>query len=265
MIYSGTSYGLAILGVSEERRENRGLLLKMQFLEKFIEKEVSDLSEMVAYEDKARLKYGMEPISGEVRKAGIGGLPSREDMMLSSMMDPVVMKAESIRFKCASLLRQAELQESTFKQTSNNIEKKHTHWTNRPSIWPTKGRITSKFGYRYHPFSGHRLLHEGIDIANKRWTPIYAPADGQVIDVNNRTHFGKMVKISHYNGVYKTLYAHLQKASVTEGQVVKRGELIGYIGNSGRSTGPHLHYEVHHEGRPVDPMGFILTSDQIVD
>lgn len=265
LVHSGTSYGMAVLGVSAERQENRGLLLKMQFLEKYMQQEMTNISKLVAYEDKARLKYGMDPISSEVRKAGIGGLPSRDEMLLSSMMDPVVMRAESLRFQFASLLRQTELQESTFRQTSTNIEELHSHWSRRPSMWPTTGRITSSFGYRYHPFSGHRLLHEGLDIANKRWTPIYAPAGGQVTEVRYRTHFGNMVKISHINGVYETLYAHLQKASVSEGQVVKRGELIGYIGSTGRSTGPHLHYEVHHNGRPVDPMGFILASDQIVD
>jgi murein DD-endopeptidase MepM/ murein hydrolase activator NlpD len=109
-------------------------------------------------------------------------------------------------------------------------------------------------------------MHEGLDIANSVWTPIYATADGQVKEVSSISHFGNMVRISHdSNDEYITLYAHMQKAAVTQGQAIKRGDVIGYMGSSGRSTGPHLHYEVHHNGRPVDPMRFIVPIDQIVD
>ncbi len=265
LIYLGSSYSLAVLGVSQERRENKGLLLKMQFLEKYMHQESTTISHIVAFEDKTRLKYGMDPISSDVRKAGVGGFPSREEVLISSLMDPVLMKAESVKLQFSSLLRQAELQESTFTQTSENILRMHSRWSRRPSIWPTNGRLTSTFGYRYHPFTGYRLLHEGLDIANKPWTPVYVTADGLVKEVSSRSHFGNLIKVSHLNGEIVTYYAHLNKASVVEGQYVKRGELIGYMGNTGRSTGPHLHYEVHLNGRPVNPMSFILSTDQIVD
>ena len=263
--YLASSYGVAVLGVSDQRRENRNLRNKIENLEKFVQGEKETISRIVNYEDNARLKYGMESIDSDIRLAGVGGLPSQEDMLFASMLDPVIVRAESLRLQAAALLRQAELQESTFRQTTENVQKLHSRWTKRPSIWPTHGRVTSEYGYRFHPFTGLRLMHEGLDIANEIWTPIYSTADGQVQNVSNWTHFGNLVKISHLNGEYLTYYAHLHKASVTPGQFVKRGELIGYMGNSGRSTGPHLHYEVHHKGRPINPMAFILPTDQIVD
>ncbi|MCL2688887.1 MAG: M23 family metallopeptidase [Chitinispirillia bacterium] len=265
VVYLASSYGIAVLGVSEQRRENRNLRQKIENLERFVQGEKETITRIVNYEDNARLKYGMEAIDSEVRLAGVGGLPSQEDMLFASMLDPVIVRAESLRLQTAALLRQAELQESTFLQTSENVKRMHSRWSKRPSIWPAHGRITSEYGFRFHPFTGLRLMHEGLDIANEVWTPIYATADGQVQNVSNWTHFGNLVKISHLNGEYITYYAHLHKAAVTPGQFVKRGELIGYMGNSGRSTGPHLHYEVHHKGRPINPMAFILPADHIVD
>jgi len=263
--YVASSYGVAVFGASEQRRENRNLRHKIENLEKIVQNEKETISRIVNYEDNARLKYGMESIDSDIRLAGVGGFPSREDVLFASMLDPVIVKAESLRLQAAALLRQAELQESTFRQTAENVQRMHSRWTKRPSIWPAHGRITSDFGYRFHPFTGLRLMHEGLDIANEVWTPIYATADGQVQTVSDWTHFGNLIRISHLNGEYMTYYAHLHKAAVTTGQFVKRGELIGYMGSTGRSTGTHLHYEVHHKGRPINPMAFILPTDQIVD
>jgi murein DD-endopeptidase MepM/ murein hydrolase activator NlpD len=207
----------------------------------------------------------MNPISSDVRKAGVGGLPSRDDVYYSEMTDPMIVKAEALRRQVSSLSHQAELQESTFVQLSENVEKVHRYLAGRPSIWPTTGRLTSTYGYRFHPFTGLRLLHAGLDIANEVWTPIYAAADGMVIENTSLTHYGNMVKISHNNGLYITLYAHMQKSAVTEGQAVKRGDIVGYMGSTGRSTGPHLHYEVRKDGQTVNPMEYIVASDQIVD
>jgi murein DD-endopeptidase MepM/ murein hydrolase activator NlpD len=266
VVYLGSNYALAVHDAAEHRRENDRLKVKIESLDRFVKQETGVITDLIAYEDNARLKYGMEAISSDVRKAGVGGFPSRDDILYSSMLDPLIVKAESLRLQVSSLNNQAELQESTFAQISKNVYKVYGNMARRPAIWPTNGRLSSTFGYRYHPFTGLRLLHEGLDIANSTWTPIYATADGQVQVVNNSTNFGNMVKVAHDNkGEYVTLYAHMQQAAVTQGQVVKRGDLIGYMGNTGRSTGTHLHYEVHRNGRPVDPMEFIVPVDQIVD
>ncbi|MDR0331634.1 MAG: M23 family metallopeptidase [Chitinispirillales bacterium] len=262
--YLGSSYALAVYNATEARRENDRLKVRIESLERFVSQETAVISDLATYEDNARLKYGLNAISSDVRKAGVGGFPSRDDILYSSMLDPLTVKAESLRLQAQALNYQAELQETTFSDMSGSVQRVHSALNKRPAIWPANGRLTSTFGYRNHPFTGLRLLHEGLDIANSIWTPIHASADGLVTEVNSWTHFGNMVKITH-DSEYTTLYGHMQKQAVTNGQFVKRGDVIGYIGNTGRSTGPHLHYEVHKNGRSVDPMGFIVAGDQIVD
>ena len=127
-----------------------------------------------------------------------------------------------------------------------------------PSIWPTEGHLSSTFGYRVSPFTGQSVLHAGIDIANRIGTPVVAPAKGTVSFVGKQNAYGNCITINHGNSI-TTRYAHLQQYVVKEGQVVNRGELIGYMGNTGRSTGPHLHYEVRVSGVPVNPMRYILN------
>jgi len=127
-----------------------------------------------------------------------------------------------------------------------------------PSIWPTKGWISSEFGYRISPFTNEREFHKGLDISARMKTPIIAPADGVVASVRTTHGYGRMLHINHGYGL-KTVYAHLAQSLVTKGQYVKRGQTIALLGNSGRTTGPHLHYEVHLNGVPVNPLRYILN------
>ena len=127
-----------------------------------------------------------------------------------------------------------------------------------PSIWPTRGRITSSFGYRSGPTTGYRALHKGLDIANKIGTPVIAPARGTVTFAGWDKAYGKAIKINHGNNIV-TRYAHLNDINVKVGQMVQRSEVIGTLGNTGRSTGPHLHYEVMVGGVHVNPMRYILN------
>ena len=127
-----------------------------------------------------------------------------------------------------------------------------------PSIWPAEGHLTSGFGYRLSPFTGQAKLHAGLDIANRVGTPIVAPAKGTVTFSGWQGAYGNVIIINHGNSI-TTRYAHMEKALAKEGQVVNRGDVIGTIGNTGRSTGPHLHYEVRVGGVPVNPMRYILN------
>ncbi len=127
-----------------------------------------------------------------------------------------------------------------------------------PSIWPTTGKLTSRFGWRSSPTSGASTFHKGIDIARNNGAPIIAPADGTVTFVGRQSGYGNCVEIRHANGI-STMYAHMKSYTVKRGQNVKRSDVIGYVGSSGRSTGPHLHYEVRVDGVPVDPMKYILN------
>lgn len=127
-----------------------------------------------------------------------------------------------------------------------------------PSIWPVKGFMTSGFGWRSSPFSGRGALHKGLDISNRVGTPVWAPARGVVTFAGTDGAYGTCILIDHGNNIV-TRYAHLQKALVTPGQYVQRGDVIGALGNTGRSTGPHLHYEVRVGGVTVNPMRYILN------
>ncbi|MEN9354951.1 MAG: hypothetical protein RL318_2276 [Fibrobacterota bacterium] len=132
-------------------------------------------------------------------------------------------------------------------------------WEGTPSIYPMRGKFSSPFGYRSNPVTGIYQLHAGVDLTNSIGTPIVAPAAGKVIEDEYSPSYGNTVVLKHVNGV-STRYAHLNQSRVKLGQVLKRGELIGTMGNTGRSTGPHLHYEVHVGASPVNPMQWILPT-----
>jgi murein DD-endopeptidase MepM/ murein hydrolase activator NlpD len=127
-----------------------------------------------------------------------------------------------------------------------------------PSVWPAGGWVTSGFGWRSSPFTTKREFHKGLDIAAPAGTPIYAPSRGVVSFIERDPAYGLVVNITHGTGLL-TRYAHLQRVNVKQGQVVQRGDVIAYMGDSGRSTGPHLHYEVRIGGVPVNPMRYILN------
>ena len=127
-----------------------------------------------------------------------------------------------------------------------------------PSIWPVKGFISSGFGPRRSPFTGRLSMHKGIDIAGPDGTPIVATADGIVIRSEfNKYGFGNLIVINHGYG-FSTKYGHLQKLTVKVGDRVKRGQVIAYRGNTGRSTGTHLHYEVNINNVPINPLNYIV-------
>jgi murein DD-endopeptidase MepM/ murein hydrolase activator NlpD len=127
-----------------------------------------------------------------------------------------------------------------------------------PAIRPTSGWTTSNFGYRISPFTGRREFHKGFDIANREGAPILATADGVVTFVGNKGLLGKTVVIDHGHG-FVTRYGHCKEFLKKRGDKVKRWEPIAKIGNTGRSTGPHVHYEVHFNGVPINPQKYILN------
>lgn len=126
-----------------------------------------------------------------------------------------------------------------------------------PTIWPVVGFVSSSFGWRSSPFGGRGQFHKGLDITNRVGTPVVAPAQGAVTFSGHDGAYGISVEINHGGGI-TTKYGHLQRSTVQPGQWIKRGSVLGYVGNTGRTTGPHLHYEVRLNGVPVNPMRYIL-------
>jgi murein DD-endopeptidase MepM/ murein hydrolase activator NlpD len=150
----------------------------------------------------------------------------------------------------------ASQQETSLQMLIEYFEDKRSLYASTPSVWPVRGWVTSPFGNRISPFSGIRKFHEGIDIAAQTGTPVMAPADGVVVKAGFSTGYGNMVEISHGYGL-KTVYGHNSRLNVKAGQRVKRGDIISYIGDSGSSTGPHLHYEVRVNSMPVNPVRYM--------
>ena len=138
------------------------------------------------------------------------------------------------------------------------LTEKQNILSSTPSIWPAVGWVSSTFGYRTSPFTGRREMHKGIDISGPTGTPIYAPASGKVTSAGRSGGYGLALLLSHGNGI-TTRYAHMDRFTVKAGEVVRRGDLLGYMGNTGRSTGPHLHYEVKVNGVFVNPNRYILN------
>jgi murein DD-endopeptidase MepM/ murein hydrolase activator NlpD len=128
-----------------------------------------------------------------------------------------------------------------------------------PTLWPVDGRVTGSFGERIDPFNGEGAFHTGVDISSTFGSTVVAPADGVVRLADSMTGYGRCIVIDHGNGI-TTLYGHLANFAVMEGQTVHRGETIGYVGQSGRSTGPHLHYEVRIHNVPVNPYKYLRAS-----
>ena len=152
----------------------------------------------------------------------------------------------------------AESLAEEFSHISAEVEERVVAMNSTPTIRPVKnGFVSSRFGYRTDPFTGKRTFHPALDISTWYWDEVFSPADGVVVRTDRNRGSGNFIELSHGFG-YTTLYAHLKKFNVKPGQEVKRGDVIGYVGNTGRSTGPHLHYEVRFHGKAVNPTKFIL-------
>jgi murein DD-endopeptidase MepM/ murein hydrolase activator NlpD len=155
------------------------------------------------------------------------------------------------------LAKEADVQEQTLQELSVAAEQKSSRWAATPSIWPVKGWVTSGFGPRVSPFTEKPAWHDGLDIGAAANAPVQAPAQGRVTSVGFDPKLGNVVKLDHGFGI-ETLYGHLAKALVKEGQRVKRGDVVGLVGSTGLATGPHLHYMVKVNGQTFDPTKYIL-------
>jgi murein DD-endopeptidase MepM/ murein hydrolase activator NlpD len=151
----------------------------------------------------------------------------------------------------------AESQAESLDSLLASLEGKHERLASSPSIWPAKGWMTSRYGYRTSPFTGRKQFHAGLDIAGAPGTPVIAPANGKVVFAGKKGPLGNAVIIDHGYGV-RTQYGHNQELNVKRGDKIERGQQIALLGNSGRSTGPHLHYVVEVNGKTRNPLDYIF-------
>lgn len=258
-----TIYIINYLIPNQETSLASRLLLKQK--EKYFEK-IASLSlvtdsldeELSQMEKRDNVLYSTvaerNPLPFSIRGAGHGGSENNMNYYTA---------AESVYIKTESLLSRARVQQKSFEEIHDLLEKKNTLWEHMPVLPPiaTKDltRMGDGFGRRYHPILKYFRPHEGVDLICEKGVPIHAPAKGMVIEIRRSISFGNLIKIKHTNELV-TLYAHLSKFNVKEGQIVKRGDIVGFAGSTGLSSGSHLHYEIHRNGIPVDPENFFHNA-----
>jgi murein DD-endopeptidase MepM/ murein hydrolase activator NlpD len=176
---------------------------------------------------------------------------------LRKLTSPLALQLVSMRAQARTLGRVAEERAVSLDELLAGLEDKSSKLASSPSIWPARGWLTSRFGPRISPFTGRRQFHAGLDIAAKEGTPVVAPARGRVIFVGHKGPLGMTLTIDHGYGVH-TVYGHASEILVKTGQQVDRGQVIARIGNTGRSTGPHLHYVVEVRGKTRNPLDYIF-------
>ncbi len=217
----------------------------------------ADLGRVRQFDAKLRLMMNLETDLADV---GGQGVTTPEEMTGAAMM-PLHRQALATR-KMHSFLRKlsedVRLEEVSQQELLRTLRENREMLVSMPSVWPVEGFISSPFGYRSSSFSGRGEFHKGIDIRGRPGTPITAPARGTVTFAGSDGAYGLSVELQHSRAVV-TKYAHMQRFVVREGQVLKRGDIIGFVGSTGRSTGPHLHYEVKLNGVHVNPMRYILN------
>jgi murein DD-endopeptidase MepM/ murein hydrolase activator NlpD len=241
-------------------REMENLKLNYKILAKKEKQHAERLAELENRDNKIyRQFFEANPIPNEVRKAGFGGVDryqSLEGFENSKMIIDLSQQMDE-------LSKRIVVQSKSLDEIIKMAEDKEEMLAAIPAIMPVRneqlGHIASGFGMRFHPILKIHRPHEGIDFVAKAGTPIYASGNGVIAKAERSTSFGNMVKINH-GYQYETIYAHLQRSVVRKGQRVKRGDIIGYMGNTGLSVSTHLHYEVHKNGKAVNPVNFFYGN-----
>jgi murein DD-endopeptidase MepM/ murein hydrolase activator NlpD len=206
-----------------------------------------------------RKVFESEPVPQTVRQAGTGGIDRYGELEGFSTSDLMM----DVNQRIDKIFDQIQIQERSYNELLKLAQEQGESLLNRPAIQPieNKGleRTASGFGEKIHPIFNTKIFHKGIDFTAPVGTPVFATADGTVSERGLYSGFGNRIVIDHGNGC-QTVYAHLADFAVHNGQQVKRGQVIGTVGNTGVSTSPHLHYEVHKHGKPVNPINYFLND-----
>ncbi|MFW5761065.1 MAG: M23 family metallopeptidase [Cyclobacteriaceae bacterium] len=245
------------------QKDNQELLLYYDIAKKELAKMDDMLQHLQNRDDKVyRTIFEADPIPASIRRAGTGG-SERYTKLLESKVEREDLIVNTFQ-EIDRLKRQMYIQTKSYDEILQMARNKEKMWASIPAIQPISNkeltRLASGFGMRIHPIYKVKRMHTGIDFSAPRGTPIYATGDGTIYRVKyNLSGYGKEVIIDHGYG-YMTRYAHMQDWVVKEGQKVNRGELIGYVGNTGTSTAPHCHYEVMKDGNHVDPVHYFFMD-----
>lgn len=242
------------------KAENKELITHLEDTQDRMENLDSQVNQLAEHDNEMyRSVLGLDPISYDERKAGTGGADVYSDFDSYSKKTADILKSTAQNLE--SLERSVSIQESSFEEIKSYYNENQEKMKNMPATKPTKGVVLSGFGMRNHPMLGYRRMHEGIDFRADVGDEVYATGDGVVKTARLKGTYGRLVEIDHGHG-YTTRYAHLSSFAddIQPGTEIKRGDLIAYSGNSGRSEGPHLHYEILKDGEPQDPINFLFAD-----
>jgi murein DD-endopeptidase MepM/ murein hydrolase activator NlpD len=243
-------------------RETAEQKVKIADYEKSINQLQATISNFENYTKKLNVMVGLKSPDVLKAPAGLGGGASEAEAADSGGSVPASGPQALPQGSIQGLIQKAQSVESNLNSLVSISESTRLQLATTPSIMPTAGWLSSPYAMRTDPFTGNWQMHWGIDISTNEGNPIVATADGIVIKVQKDKYLGNNVTISHGNGI-TTVYGHMKDMKtrvVREGQSVKRGEVIGYVGQTGKAVGPHVHYEVHRDGKPVNPYFFILEE-----
>ena len=244
--------------LSQLRQQTREQRSKIHFFASKIEDLEKQLSKLKDFDKRIRIIANLEKSQETTAFMGMGG-PSPSDVRERLKTENNEMGlAQQMRTDIERLESEATSQEESLSELEKLLQSKREMLAHTPSIWPVHGWVTSGFGFRTNPFTGLNQMHEGLDIANRIGTPVIAPADGIVSDTGKDSAYGNVIVISHGFGI-NSRFLHLSKIFVSPGHRVKRGDKIAEVGSTGKSTGPHLHYEVRVNGIPVNPVRYIVN------
>lgn len=241
------------------RMETRQQQQQLVTFAKSIDDLQGEMTRLRQFDMKLRVMADLDGVVYPEQIMGIGGENPEPFNPLESELsfqDPTIIN--SMTKGLDRLRTEFSIQERSFQELVEYLEDQKSLLASTPSIWPVKGWLTSGFGYRTSPFTGRREMHKGLDVATRTGTPIIAPADGIVVFTGREGGFGNMLAIDHGYGIVSK-YGHCSTIDVKLGQKVKRGDIVARVGNTGRSTGPHLHYEVAVNGVSVNPTRYILN------
>lgn len=243
------------------KRENNELKKEIKRIEASYKDMVSEIDSISKFNKELRITANLQPISDEERLAGVGG---SEEYLLSGLNNKDIETKKMLSY-VDDMIKFVHFEKNQAKEIANKITLNRELYSCIPAIKPTLGNYSiDGFGMRIHPILGIRKFHSGLDINCDYGTPVRAPGKGKVVAVERQSGFGLVVEIDHGFG-YLTVYAHLSNALVKKGDLVRRGQLIAKSGNSGLSSGPHLHYEVHHDGKALNPIDFFFDEYTFLD
>jgi murein DD-endopeptidase MepM/ murein hydrolase activator NlpD len=244
--------------LNQLRQQTQEQKSKIHFFASKIEDLEKRLSRLKDFDKRIRIIANLEKGQETKPVMGMGG-PSASDIREKLRAEKNEMGlAQQMRTDIERLELEATSQEESLSELEKLLQSKKDMLAHTPSIWPAHGWVTSGFGFRTNPFTTLTQMHEGLDIANRIGTPVIAPSDGIVSDTGKDSAYGNFIVISHGFGI-NSRFLHLNRILVRPGQRVKRGDKIAEVGTTGKSTGPHLHYEVRVNGIPVNPLRYIVN------